>query len=484
MSADEAQGYHAAQIEAFRDGEADMISAITMTDPEEAVGIARAAKAAGLPAAISFTVETDGRLPSGDTLQAVIEQVDRATASAPAYYMINCAHPLHFEDALAAGEASGDPWVHRIRGIRANASTMSHAKLDAMTKLDFRRSGRPWAPVPRVETPPSRRLRDRRLLRHRPPPYRRDLRGLRRAGPSPRRLTAGPTSTPSQEGPFPMFRFVFLVFGSGAYAVSFATILYAIGFVANLWVPKGIDSGAPSPLAEALVVDTLLLTVFALQHSIMARPRFKRLWTLVVPKPIERSTYVLFASLSLILLFWQWRPMPMPLWTVTDPTGAAVLQAASVAGWALVLVSTFLISHFELFGVKQVVMHWLGRAVPETAFRTPLLYNLVRHPIYLGFIIAFWATPTMTAGHLLFAALTTAYIVIGIQLEERDLVRFFGKTYLDYRERVAMLVPGLRWKRSPEAGLDAGHTRAASLIAAHDLSPHAGRDRLRLTRDA
>ena len=136
MSADEAQGYHAAQIEAFRDGEADMISAITMTYPEEAVGIARAAKAAGLPAAISFTVETDGRLPSGDTLQAAIEQVDRATANAPAYYMINCAHPLHFEDALAAGEASGDPWVHRIRGIRANASTMSHAELDAMTELD------------------------------------------------------------------------------------------------------------------------------------------------------------------------------------------------------------------------------------------------------------------------------------------------------------------------------------------------------------
>ena len=130
-----------------------------------------------------------------------------------------------------------------------------------------------------------------------------------------------------------MFRFAFLLFGSGAYAVSFATILYAIGFVANLWVPKGIDSGAPSPLAEALVVNTLLLTVFALQHSVMARPRFKRFWTRVVPKPIERSTYVLFASLSLILLFWQWRPMPVPVWTVTDPTGAAVLQAASLAGW-------------------------------------------------------------------------------------------------------------------------------------------------------
>ena len=247
-----------------------------------------------------------------------------------------------------------------------------------------------------------------------------------------------------------MSRFAFLLFGGGAYGLSFATILYSIGFVANLWVPKGIDSGEPGPHAEALIVDTLLLTLFAVQHSVMARPAFKRFWTRVVAKPIERSTYVLFASLSLILLFWQWRPIPLPLWTVTDPAGAAVLQAASVAGWTLVLVSTFLISHFELFGVKQVVMHWLRRAVPETAFRTPFLYNLVRHPIYLGFIIAFWATPTMTAGHLLFAALTTAYIVIGIQLEERDLVRFFGKTYLDYRERVAMLVPGLRWKRSPE----------------------------------
>ena len=242
-----------------------------------------------------------------------------------------------------------------------------------------------------------------------------------------------------------MFRFVFLVFGSGAYAVSFATILYAIGFVANLWVPKGIDSGAPSPLAEALLVNTLLLTVFALQHSVMARPRFKRFWTLVVPKPIERSTYVLFASLSLILLFWQWRPIPLPLWTVTDPAGAAVLQAASVAGWALVLVSTFLISHFELFGVTQVVMHWLGRAVPETAFRTPLLYNLVRHPIYLGFIIAFWAAPTMTVGHLLFAAVTTAYIFVGILLEERDLIELFGDDYRRYRKRVSMLLP---WRKS------------------------------------
>ena len=248
-----------------------------------------------------------------------------------------------------------------------------------------------------------------------------------------------------------MSRFAFLLYGLTAYGISSATILYAIGFVANLWVPKGIDTGTPGPLAEALIVNVLLLTVFALQHSVMARPGFKRLWTRIVPQPIERSTFVLFASLSLVLLFWQWRPIPDVVWSVTNPANAAVIQAVSLAGWALVLVSTFLISHFELFGVTQVVTHWLGRAVPETAFRTPFLYNLVRHPIYLGFLIAFWATPAMTAGHLLFAVMTTGYILVGIQLEERDLIRFFGRTYLGYRDRVAMLIPGLRWKRPGEA---------------------------------
>ena len=258
-----------------------------------------------------------------------------------------------------------------------------------------------------------------------------------------------------------MTRFAFLLYGLGAYGLSFGAILYAIGFVGNFLVPKGIDSGEPVPIAEALVVNLLLLTLFAVQHSVMARPGFKRLWTRIVPKPVERSTFVLFATLSLMLLFWQWRPIPAPVWTVTDPLGAAALLATSFAGWTLVLVSTFLISHFELFGVTQVVTHWLGRAMPETAFRTPFLYNLVRHPIYLGFILAFWATPAMSAGHLLFAAVTTAYILVGIQLEERDLVRFFGQTYLDYRDRVAMLIPGLRWKRATDEPAPAAPTAAA-----------------------
>jgi methanethiol S-methyltransferase len=253
-----------------------------------------------------------------------------------------------------------------------------------------------------------------------------------------------------------MTRFAVLLYGAAAYGASMATVLYAIGFVGNFGVPKSIDSGEPGPLAEALVVNLMLLGLFAGQHSVMARPAFKAWWTRMVPEPIERSTFVLFASLSLMLLFWQWRPIPAAIWTIPDPTAWALVQALSLVGFAIVLVSTFLISHFELFGLTQVFRNWLGRPTPEPELKTPLLYAHVRHPIYLGFLIAFWATPEMTGGHLLFAAATTAYILIGIRLEERDLVRLFGPAYLAYRDRVAMLVPGLRLGRgaSPAKGLE------------------------------
>ena len=242
-----------------------------------------------------------------------------------------------------------------------------------------------------------------------------------------------------------------VIYGSFAYGMFLCTFLYAIGFVGGLLVPKTIDSGAVVSLPEALVVNTLLLGLFAVQHSVMARPAFKRLWTKIVPQPVERSTYVLLASLTLILLFWQWRPMPAAVWTIADPALAAAVSAVSWAGWALVLVSTFLISHFELFGLKQVMLHWLGRPAPVPVFRTPLLYRQVRHPLYLGFLMAFWATPAMSAGHLLFAAATTAYILIAIQLEEHDLTDLFGDQYRAYRRQVAMLIPGLVWRRQRHA---------------------------------
>ncbi len=236
------------------------------------------------------------------------------------------------------------------------------------------------------------------------------------------------------------------LYGIAAYLTFFVTILYAMGFVGGYAVPKSIDTGPETSLAEAILVNLLLMLLFAVQHSVMARKRFKTWWTQYVPRPVERSTYVLTASLCLLLLFWQWRPIPPIVWQIHDPDVAVTVAAVSLIGWVIVLTSSFLISHFELFGLHQVTAHLAGHEIAAPQFRTPLYYKFVRHPLYLGFIIAFWVTPTMTAGHLLFAAVTTAYIFIGMLLEERDLEDLFGDDYRRYRQRVSMILP---WRRSP-----------------------------------
>jgi methanethiol S-methyltransferase len=240
-------------------------------------------------------------------------------------------------------------------------------------------------------------------------------------------------------------RIVAFLYGAVTYVFFFVTFLYAIGFVEGMVVPKTIDTGAVRPTLQALIVNLILMSIFAIQHSVMARPQFKRAWTKLVPPSVERTTYVLLASSALALLIWQWQPMPAPVWTIADPRIAMALTALSLVGWLIVLTSTFLINHFELFGLHQVANNLSGRPMPAPRFRTPLFYHFVRHPIYLGFIIAFWAAPAMTQGHLLFAAVTTAYIFVGIWLEERDLVDLFGDDYRRYRQRVAMLLP---WRKS------------------------------------
>jgi protein-S-isoprenylcysteine O-methyltransferase Ste14 len=234
---------------------------------------------------------------------------------------------------------------------------------------------------------------------------------------------------------------LFGVYAVISYVIFFGAFLYAIAFVGDLPIaPKTIDSGQTSLLVPTLVVNALLLGLFAIQHSVMARPAFKRWWTRLIPPPIERSTYVLFASLALVVLFLVWRPLPQPIWTVTGPAAMAIVVLFWI-GWAIVLFSTFLINHFELFGLAQVYRRIRGRSAEAPEFRTPVFYRLVRHPLYAGFILAFWATPAMTLGHLIFAVGTLGYILIAIQLEERDLVATFGERYQAYRRQVGMLAP-------------------------------------------
>jgi protein-S-isoprenylcysteine O-methyltransferase Ste14 len=249
-----------------------------------------------------------------------------------------------------------------------------------------------------------------------------------------------------------MSRALALIYGVASYLVFLAAFLYMVGFVGKLLVPKSIDSGPEGPVPGSIFIDTVLLLVFAVPHSVMARPAFKRWWTRLVPPPVERSTYVLVSSLLLGLLFWQWRPIPSVVWQVTNPFGRWLLHAVFWVGWAIVLGSTFLIDHFDLFGLRQVFLAWRKKPYTELGFRTHLLYRLVRHPLMLGFLISFWAAPTMTAGHLLFSVAMTCYILIALQVEERSLVAAMGEQYRSYRRDVPMLVPRPR-RRSTETAL-------------------------------
>jgi protein-S-isoprenylcysteine O-methyltransferase Ste14 len=239
-----------------------------------------------------------------------------------------------------------------------------------------------------------------------------------------------------------MGRILAVAYGTVSYLIFFVTFLYAVGFVGNLVVPKSIDSGEPAgSLLSAVLINVVLMSIFALQHSIMARPEFKERWTRIVPKPVERSTYVLLSSLALLLLFWQWRPMTGVVWSVENAAGRYLLYAIFFLGFAIVLTSTYLINHFDLFGLRQVYLYGRGREYTQLNFGTPFLYKIVRHPLMLGFIVAFWSTPVMTYGHMLFAAVTTVYMLVAIQLEERDLVNAHGDSYENYRRQVSMIVP-------------------------------------------
>jgi len=239
-----------------------------------------------------------------------------------------------------------------------------------------------------------------------------------------------------------------LVYGTVCYAIFFVTFLYLIGWLTNLLVPRSIDSGTPGNAFVAVAVDLALVALFGLQHSVMARPGFKRAWTRVVPKEIERPTYVLASSAVVIALFAAWQPIPVALWH-TEGVWAAVLQAGALLGFGIVLYSTFLIDHFDLFGLRQVFLAWRGRAYTEKRFVTPQLYRFIRHPLYVGWIASFWFAPTLTVGHALFASGMTAYILIAIRYEERDLEAALGEPYRRWRSRTPMFVPRVRRRNRP-----------------------------------
>lgn len=249
-----------------------------------------------------------------------------------------------------------------------------------------------------------------------------------------------PTPVPAPDNQA-MKRYLTIGYGVLSYLMFLVAFLYAVGFVGAILLPRNVDDGIAAPTGEALAIDLGLLGLFGVQHSVMARPAFKRWWTRLVPKTIERSTYVLVASAVLLLLYWQWRTLPGQIWEVGQPAGRWALWAVFWLGWATVLSSTFMINHFELFGLRQVYLAWRAKPYRELGFRTHLLYRLVRHPLMLGFLVAFWSAPTMTAGRLLFSIGTTAYILIALQLEERDLTAQLGESYRDYRRRVPMLIP-------------------------------------------
>jgi methanethiol S-methyltransferase len=247
-------------------------------------------------------------------------------------------------------------------------------------------------------------------------------------------------------------RILFFAYGVVSYLIFFGTFLYAIGFIGNFAVPRRLDGAPTGTLGAALAVDLGLLALFAVQHSVMARRWFKEAWTRIVPAEVERSTYVLFSSAALLLLFWQWRPLGGEVWSVQNPVGWVALYALFAFGFGLVLVATFLINHFDLFGLRQAWLQLVGRPYTALAFGTPGPYRLVRHPLYVGWFFAFWMTPTMSVSHLLFAIATTAYILVAIQFEERDLVHFHGEQYKEYRRRVPMIWPlGRRAALAPGA---------------------------------